>query len=65
VDNFRGISLDWAYLGHESHGLDTMAHTPDDDGSLWRVERHHGGPILAIHHHNDLPLEDRALHLRA
>jgi hypothetical protein len=39
-----------------------MAHTPDDDGGLWRLERHLGGPFLAIHHPNDLPLEAKTAH---
>jgi hypothetical protein len=34
VDNFGGTCLAWASLGHEAHRLDTMARTPDDDGSL-------------------------------
>jgi hypothetical protein len=42
VDNFGGASLAWASLGHESHRLDTMARTSDDDGILWRLERHLG-----------------------
>jgi hypothetical protein len=65
VDSFGGKSLDWASLGHESHSLDTMAHTLDDDNFLWRLERHLRGPILALHHPNDFPLEARALHLGA
>jgi hypothetical protein len=40
VDNFEGTSLGWASLGHEAHRLDTMAHTPDDEDCLWRLERH-------------------------
>jgi hypothetical protein len=47
VDNFGGRSLDWASLGHEAHGLDTMARTMGDDDNLWRLERHHGGSHLA------------------
>ena len=55
-----GISLQ-----QEGHRLDTMVRTPDDDDSLWRLERHLVLPILSIHHPNDLPLEARALHLGA
>jgi hypothetical protein len=42
VDNFGRTSLAWASLGHEAHRMDTMAHTPDDDDNLWRLERHLG-----------------------
>jgi hypothetical protein len=42
VDRFGRTCLAWASLGLESHRLDTMAHTPDYDGSLWRQERHLG-----------------------
>jgi hypothetical protein len=42
-------------LGHESHKLDTIAHTPDDDDRLWRLEIHLRGPILSLHHPNNLP----------
>jgi hypothetical protein len=42
VDSFGGTSLAWASLGHEAHRMDTMARTPDDDESLWRLERHLG-----------------------
>jgi hypothetical protein len=65
VDSFGRTSLAWASLGHEAHRLDTMAHTLDDDGNLWRFERHLRGSLLPIHHPNDLPLEARALHLGA
>ena len=51
-------------LGQEAHRLGVMAHTSDDDDSLWRLERHLIGPILSLHHPNNLPLEARALHLR-
>jgi hypothetical protein len=37
VDSFGGTSLAWATLGYEAHRLNTMAWTPDDDGSLWRL----------------------------
>jgi hypothetical protein len=65
MDNFGGTSLAWASLGHESHRLDTMAHTLDDDDILWRLERHLRGPILSLHHPNNFLLEARALHLGA
>jgi hypothetical protein len=42
VDSFGGTSLAWASLGHEAHRMDTMTRTPDDDDSLWRLERHFG-----------------------
>jgi len=32
VDIFGRTSLAWDSLGLEAHGLDTRAHTPDDDG---------------------------------
>jgi hypothetical protein len=63
VDKFGRTSLAWASLGLESHRMDTMADTPNDDGSLWRLEKHLGGPFLALHHTNDLPLESRVPHL--
>jgi hypothetical protein len=42
VNSFGGTNLAWASLGHEVHRMDTMAHTPDDDDSLWRLEIHFG-----------------------
>jgi hypothetical protein len=66
VDSFGRTSLAWASLGHEAHRLDTMAHTLEMMMvSLWRFERHLRGPILALHHPNDFPLEARVLHLGA
>jgi hypothetical protein len=63
VDNCGGTSLAWDSLGNESHKLDTMAHTPYDDDSIWRLERHLREPTLSLHHPNDFPMEARALHL--
>jgi hypothetical protein len=47
VDRFGRTSLALASLGFKAHSLDTMAHTPDDAGSLWRPIRQLGGSILA------------------
>ena len=44
VDGFGGTSLAWASLGHESHRLDTMAHTLDDVIAFGSLRRHLGGP---------------------
>jgi hypothetical protein len=52
-------------LGQEAHRLDAMARTPNDDCSLWRLERHLRGPLLALQYPNELPLEARALHFEA
>jgi hypothetical protein len=42
VDRFGRTSLAWASLGLESHRLDTMAYTPDDNDNLWMPQRHLG-----------------------
>jgi hypothetical protein len=47
VDRFGRTSLVCDSLGLEAHRLDTMAHTPKNDGILWSPERHLGGSILA------------------
>jgi hypothetical protein len=52
-------------LGQEAHRLDTIGPHTDDDDSLWRLERYLRGPLLALQHPNDFPLEARALHLGA
>jgi hypothetical protein len=60
---FVGTSPAWPSLGQEAHRLDTIARTPDDDDSLWRLERYLRKPLLALQHPNDFPLEARVLHL--
>jgi hypothetical protein len=42
VDRFGRKILAWASLELEAHRMDTMSHTSDDDGSLWRLDRHLG-----------------------
>jgi hypothetical protein len=40
VDIFGRTRLAWDFLGHESHRVDTMAHTLDGDEILWRSKHH-------------------------
>ena len=35
VDIFGRTSLAWASLGIESHMLDTISHTPNNDSRIW------------------------------